>query len=427
VIFAVISIGLLIALIVILTKDDTKEELCKAGMGVNVATSSSSPGLFDDLTSQEIKKVYEYMFTVKALDLTANKELKINSNTIALVQFYPPSKDKALAYLDQNDKPTPERQAIVVVFKGAAQPPVVEEYIVGPASAPTKHELRQVDGRKYPINFNARPFSTQDGIVMDKLIFKDLGVKTHDLLIESYDGYAYGDNCGKRCLYSQFAAPMGYTSDTRENWFGFWRYELAFYVHPLNFEFYVNHAGSDPSKWRIEKLLYNEQLFDSVEALMGAYRNGTLVKTFIPALNNEEKLLFTYERRGKEQPSKPMRGPQLYEPDGKRYTVRGRHVEYMNWAFDFRVDTSTGLQVHDVRFGGDRIVYEISLQEAIATYTGFYPTQMSNNFLDSNYFMGVNSHDLLQGVYRARLTSNLALGHARYDPGVQGIVSFNAH
>ncbi|XP_031569906.1 putative amine oxidase [copper-containing] [Actinia tenebrosa] len=296
ILFIIISIALLIALIVVASKGDKKKEeaaVCASGMDVSVTLSSASgpphQGLFDDLSALEIKKVRDYMFQVKPLDLKPNQELKINSNRIAIIQLYPPSKDDALAYLDQKKAMKPERQAIVVVFRGASQPAVVEEYIVGPVDAPTKHTLRKVDGREYPINFNARPFSTQEGIVLHNVIFTDVGRKAHDLINESYDGYSYGDNCVEKCLFVQFAAPMGLTSKTRDNWFGFYRHDLPFYIHPLNFEFYVNHAGSDPSKWRVEKVLYNDQLFDSVEELMAAYRNASLIKTFIPALSDEEK------------------------------------------------------------------------------------------------------------------------------------------
>ena len=57
----------------------------------------------------------------------------------------------------------------------------------------------------------------------------------------------------------------------------------------------------------------------------------------------------SYPRRGGSHPSKPLRPPQLVEPDGKRYTVSGRHVEYMTWSFDFRLRSSTGVQLFDIR------------------------------------------------------------------------------
>lgn len=72
-------------------------------------------------------------------------------------------------------------------------------------------------------------------------------------------------------------------------------------------------------------------------------------------------------------------GAQLVEPDGKRYTVSGHHVEYMNWSFDFRLRSSTGVQLFDISFDGQRIVYELSLQEAAAFYSGWTRMQMSLN------------------------------------------------
>ncbi|KAK3699890.1 hypothetical protein QZH41_016553, partial [Actinostola sp. cb2023] len=349
-------------LIVVTTKDGSQAskkltaEDCSDGLEATAVKISTSPGLFDDLSSEEMKKVYDYMLTVKSLNLKPSKDAQLNSNHIVLIQFYPPSKDKALAYLDQS-KAKPERQALVVIFKGAAQPPVVEEYLVGPTSAPTKHELLKVDGRSYPIHFNARPaFSPQEEIPFYNVIVVPMAIKLHRLFKESYDGYTF-INCTDQCLYLQLGAPFGLTSDTRENWY----------------------------------MLMRQELID-------AYDNGRLVKTFLPAPKGKDKLFSTYERRGKQQPSKPSRGPEQYEPDGKRYSVQGRHIEYMNWAFDFRIDSSTGLQVFDIRFGGERIAYEISLQEAIATYAGYFPTQMGNNFLDGSYMMGATSYDLLQGV-----------------------------
>jgi len=414
--FIIFSVGLLIALIVVTTKDGCSQgsqaskkltaEECSDGLEATAVKISTSPGLFDDLSSDEIKKVYDYM--LKSLNLKPNEDAQLNSNHIVLIQFYPPSKDKALAYLDQG-KAKPERQAFVIIFKGAAQPPVVEEYLVGPTSAPTKHELLKVDGRSYPIHFNARPaFSPQEEIPFYNVIVKPMAIKLHRVFKESYDGYTF-INCTDRCLFYQFGAPYGLTSDTRENWYMLMRREVAYYSHPLNFEFYVNHAGNDQSKWRVEKLLYNGQLFNSTEELIDAYDNGKLVKTFLPAPKGKDKLFSTYERRGKQQPSKPSRGPEQYEPDGKRYSVQGRHIEYMNWAFDFRIDSSTGLQVFDIRFGGERIAYEISLQEAIATYTGYFPTQMGNNFLDGSYMMGARSYDLLQGMF-CNLSINITQG-----------------
>ena len=118
---------------------------------------------------------------------------------------------------------------------------------------------------------------------------------------------------------------------------------------------------------------------------MNAYDAGSKMVFKAP----EDKGLFsTYKRRGDPQPKKPLRNPQIFEPDGKRYTVSGRHVEYMGWSFDFRSRTSSGIQLFNIKFKGDRIVYELSIQEAEAFYSGWSPKPLHTNYLDAAWNMG---------------------------------------
>lgn len=144
------------------------------------------------------------MLQGKSLNLKPNKDAILNSNSIANIRFYPPTKDEALAFLDEG-KQRPERSAIVVVFRGAASPPVVEEYVVGPVSSPNKHVLLRAAGRLYPINFNERPaFSPQEEKAIYSSIVLPMGVKLDRLLKESFDGYSIA-NCNDKCLYYHFA------------------------------------------------------------------------------------------------------------------------------------------------------------------------------------------------------------------------------
>ena len=57
-----------------------------------------------------------------------------------------------------------------------------------------------------------------------------------------------------------------------------------------------------------------------------------------------------------------QRAPRCYTPDGRRFTVSGRHVTWLDWQFYFNIRTTTGPIVNDMRFRGQRIVYELSLQ-----------------------------------------------------------------
>ena len=70
----------------------------------------------------------------------------------------------------------------------------------------------------------------------------------------------------------------------------------------------------------------------------------------------------------------------------------------MNWSFDFRLRSSTGVQLFDISFYGQRIVYELSFQEAAAFYSGWTPMQMSSNYLDTAFGMGSSKFELVPGI-----------------------------
>ena len=402
-VFIVISIALLIALIVVATSrpkktnGGVKMESCADGMAIPDETPKSS-GVFDDLTVDEITAVRDYLLKQTELKLTKYEKAAINSNYIYLVQLLPPSKDEVLAYLD-SDGAKPERKAVAVIFHGATDPPVVREYVISPVDNPTKHEIRNVPGvQRDFVPFNARPFdSVIEFAALDTAVVQGASLKLSKLMRESYDGYTYYYGCTEKCFRFLFTSPMGFTSEDRYTWVFFLRGLTGHYQHPVDLQLLVNHAGADVSKWTILSIIYNNQTFASVEELVQKYDNGTIAKIKVDA-PRENPLFSSYERRGNPQPAKPMRGPQQYDPDGKRYTVNGRHVSYMSWSFDFRMDSNSGMQVYDIKFNGERIIYELSLQEAVATYAGYYPNPSWNNFLDGNWRMGMSSYEMVRGV-----------------------------
>ena len=57
-----------------------------------------------------------------------------------------------------------------------------------------------------------------------------------------------------------------------------------------------------------------------------------------------------------------QRPPRCYSPDGRRFTVSGRYVTWLDWQFYFNIRTTTGPIFNDIRFRGERIVYELALQ-----------------------------------------------------------------
>ena len=134
-----------------------------------------------------------------------------------------------------------------------------------------------------------------------------------------------------------------------------------------------------------------------MDEFIHSYKRGNITKANLPAPTKEELKYSTLKRRGKFQPSLPLREPELFEPDGKRYTAENNHIEYMGWSFDFRIRTTSGPQLFDIRFNGERIVYELSLQEPASFYSAYAPWQSYSNFLDTAWAIGAN-FELVKGV-----------------------------
>ena len=412
IVFIVISIALLIALIVVATKKGKSEENQEDGSRVGVSMEScakgmsnsddspKSNGVFDDLTVEEITGVRDYLLKQPELNLVKYVNATVDSNYIYSIQLLQPSKDEVLEFLD-NDGPKPERRAIAVVFHGATDPPVVREYVVSLVANPTRHAARQVPGgQKDTVHFNARPF---DSGVEYKVMYYAMAIgvapKLQKLMNESYDGYTLQCTNNKKCLFFLQTAPLGFTAEDRYSWIYFIRGDFTgHYFYPIDLQILLDHGGTNAFKWKILKVIYNNQTFDSVDELAAKYENNTIEKIKIPAPKGDDTLFSSYVRRGAPQPSKPMRGPKQYQPDGQRYTVKGRHISYMSWSFDFRMDSNSGIQLYDIQFNGDRIVYEVSLQEAAATYAGYYPLPSWNNFIDGAWKMGQSSYEMALGV-----------------------------
>ena len=407
-IFVLLSIALLIALIVVATRNN-KESTAENGDSSRIedcpetseltAPSTSSHGwkeLYQDLSKEEIIAVRDYIIRQPNLNVTAYENANINDNYIYMIELQQPPKAEALAFLDDNAQ-KPSRKARVVIYNGGKANPDVREYLVSPVEKPDQHRETTGPGQKYPIPFNTRFADPKELAIMDKLIRNLTSHPGVDKLFkESYDGYTMLNCVKPKCLTWGSTAPSTFKIDERKIWTWLMRDLIGYYIHPVGFEMRLDTSGNDVSRWKIDKIFYNNATYDTVNELVNAFNSGSKMPVFKAPEDNGQ--FSTYERRGLKQPAKPLRNPQMYEPDGKRYTVSGRHIEYMGWSFCFRSRTSSGIQLFDIRFKGDRIVYELSPQEAEAFYSGWAPKPMFTNFLDTAWNMGSMSFELLRGV-----------------------------
>lgn len=69
----------------------------------------------------------------------------------------------------------------------------------------------------------------------------------------------------------------------------------------------------------------------------------------------------------------------------------------MDFSFYISFSRDTAVKLHDIRYKGERVIYELGLQEALAHYAGQDPVQSGTAYLDSYYGFGPYAYELVNG------------------------------
>nr|XP_043907183.1 primary amine oxidase, liver isozyme-like [Solea senegalensis] len=337
--------------------------------------------MFADLTQEEYAQVQRYMLQQKDLDISTNRITEPRANFLFLIDLSLPKKADALAYLDGKGA-QPVREATVVVFHGARG--FIKEYLVWPLPNPKHHRDVTTERYKRELPINARTVTVGEYVLLFQFFEKNLFSKLKKLMKESFD---VGQG---KTLNALEQMPRGLRSGDRKTWINFLKDVSGMYVNPVGLNVLINHESVNASNWKVERLFYNGQYFDSVEELKRKYDAGTIKKIIYKDSPNHASL---------KTRTKPLQiGPQLFYAEGKRFSVSHNHVLYLDWSFAFGLSSLTGMRVFDVRFSGERIAYELSVQEAISVYGSVTPGMILTKFVDSSIGIGRFAHELVRGV-----------------------------
>ncbi|XP_074551950.1 primary amine oxidase, liver isozyme-like [Halichoeres trimaculatus] len=337
--------------------------------------------VFADLTQDEYTRVQQYMLQQKDLDISTDQFTKPSENFLFLIDLSLPKKADALAYLDGGGS-KPAREATVVVFHGAHG--YIKEYVVGPLPKPKYH--RDVTKEKYKrdLPITARTVTIGEYIELFSFLEEHVFSKLTQLMKESF-GVSKGEQLR---VYEQM--PRGVQSGDRKTWISYLKDTSGMYIQPVGFEVLVNHKSVKASEWKVERLYYNGQYFNTAEELKQKYEAGTVEKIVYKESPDYGSL--------KPRQKPPQIGPEMYNVDGKRFSVSNNHVLYLDWSFAFGLSSLTGARVFDVRFKGERIIYELSVQETTSVYGSVTPGMMLIQYLESNVGIGRFAYELVRGV-----------------------------
>ncbi|XP_034989675.2 primary amine oxidase, lung isozyme-like [Zootoca vivipara] len=341
--------------------------------------------VFADLTPEEIMEVKIYLQYNLGVPLVEPPQAKPSDNCIFSITLQLPPKAEVLQFLDHQGT-RPSRQALAVLHFGNQEHPNVTEFVVGPLPKPTYHQdvtVQKYGGklpyyRRFFLENELREIHTflrnreypKDPNFMQKVLY--------------YNGSKYG--------YS-YGLPPGLKSGDRKIWVAHFQNVPGSYLHPVGFEVHMDLSSLDVSHWKVLKVFYNGQYFEDMEDIERQFISGHVKVAKV----KKAPLDGGYSSLKQRVPHQRL-GPLYYEPRGPRYRIWNNQVFFMSWSFAFGIDANRGPRIFDVRFKGERIVYELSLQDGGSIYGSNNPASMLTRYMDLSFGIGSSGSTLTQGV-----------------------------
>ncbi|XP_072212682.1 amine oxidase [copper-containing] 3-like [Excalfactoria chinensis] len=381
-----LALATIFALVCVLLTRARAPGACQQQPSAQEEADDGHSRVFADLTPEELAQVVQYLRGSLGVPLVDAARARPSDNCIASVDVQLPAKAEVLRFLDAGGA-RPPREALAVLYFGAQAEPNVTEYVVGPLPAPTYH--RDVTVQKYggKVPYHRRAVTGAEYAAINELIQKELRKAPRFLA-----ACCASDGTD---LATVTTAPRGLKSGDRSTWFVLFHAVdgSGYFVLPVGLEVLVEHGPLDVSQWYLRQVFYNGRYFPSTAELENAFVTKSL-EVVVVQKPQEDTVLGSM--RPLLSPGAP--GPLQFEPQGPRYSIRDNRVTYQGWSIAFGMNPNTGPRLFDIRFRGERIIYELSLQEALALYGSNCPGGMSTRYLDGSFGIGRFAYELVRGV-----------------------------
>ncbi|XP_075631280.1 amine oxidase [copper-containing] 3-like isoform X2 [Balearica regulorum gibbericeps] len=340
-ILLILALATIFALVCVLLTRARTPSACQHQPPEQEDTDDGQSLVFADLTPEEMMQVVQYLQGNLGVQLVDASRAKPSDNCIASVDVQVPAKVEVLRFLDGGGA-RPPREALAVLYFGNQPDPNVTEYVVGPLPTPVYH--RDVTVQKYggKVPYHRRPTLAVEYKQISGFLKSQVFPTAPSFMrqIMEYDGAS---------LAAMTAAPRGFQSGDRITWFVLFQNVSGFFVHPVGLEVLVDHSSLDISRWLVSRVFYNGQYYRDMVQLESAY-------------------------------------------------VQGRISVEKAWSFAFGMSVSRGLRLFDIRHKGERVAYEISIQEALSVYGSNCPGGMSTRYMDGSFGIGRYTSPLVRGV-----------------------------
>lgn len=373
----------------------------------NAGSSCASPGsqqisapksnIWGGLTDFEAASITVWLHNQQSLNLTANSQAGDWDNTIILVEQMMPNKTDALAYID-NNAAVPERYARVVLQNAATEEPYFEELLVGPL--PVGNGNTRIEPLAYPYTkkSSGRIRSQQAIIDGNDHTAWVYGVTSSiaDITQELWGGTITGT---RRDIAQARLVDPTTQDDGIIHWYQFFGYPIGVFdddtLQPLGLYFSGNITGRDPSAWTFEGWYYNGVYYENTDE----FRKAFFSPGFEKLKPNVGGPWSATDMRGRSPALDNEAPPAAFAPGGSRYFVdeKEKYVKWMDFEFYIAFTHDTGVRIFDIKYKGQRIIYELGLEEAMAHYAGNDPFQSGSTYLDSSIGLGSFSFEMVPG------------------------------
>ncbi|XP_054449840.1 LOW QUALITY PROTEIN: membrane primary amine oxidase [Pteronotus mesoamericanus] len=351
-------------------------------------TRAGQSQLFADLSPEELTAAMSFLTQQLGPGLVDAAQARPSDNCIFSVELQLPPKAAALAHLD-GGSPPPAREALAIVFFGGQPQPNVSELVVGPLPRPSYLRDVTVERHGGPLPYHRRPVLFREYLDIDQMIFDRELPQAAGLLHHCCFYKRQGGN-----LVAVNTAPRGLRSGDRATWFGLY-YNTSgagVFLHPVGLELLVDHKALDPARWTIQKVFFQGRYYKSLAQLEEQFEADLVNVVLIP--DNGTGGSWSLESQAPPGPAPPLQ----FHPQGPRFSVQGSRVASSLWTFSFGLGAFSGLRIFDIRFQGERLAYEISLQEALSIYGGNSPSALLTRYMDGSFGFGKYSTPLTRGV-----------------------------
>lgn len=351
--------------------------------------------IWADLDQSETARLLAWLHSPgSGLSLTPSDQAGRFDNFILVTEIIRPNKTEAVEFLDHGAN-LPLRFARVTVKRNSINPPDIAEYMVGPLTENPDFVIEPLtflynSGRSSTVNPSADVGALSNWTDRVAAEVSDI---IEDLLGNPFR-FSFSSQKAEFEAYSNDQVMM---EDNRTmRWAGFFAISNASTLLPQGLYFKADTTGRDPNQWQVILWLYNNVTYESTEDFRRAWEAPDFQRILPNTDGSWTQLESQLSPFGDGLELGP---PEVVQPAGSRVQI-DRHESYVSWmgfTFNFAFSQVNGVSLYDIRLDGERIIYELSLQEAMAHYAGNDPMQGTTAFLDSLYGIGTQTGELLPG------------------------------